>query len=710
MPHVPLLPHSLSRVQATKTLKRPNGARLGRRQFAKALCRCVKKRKASQCDCQLCTYVEDNSRRWHKARSGWHSAKRLRIGGKPCACHIHGALETSALEGAWLEAGAAAAEPSAALEASAEERTWLEAGAAAAEPSAAHAEQWAAAVAARQRVERYDGMAASPEKLAAALLPCGKQSYPDYSVTGTRFWSEYDQPCAAGNCPKQLFARREACGWQHVFGADCPIECSGEAFEWYVWQMQQRGIDADGKPTYSPEWTPHRGTRAEFLTEFRAKVGQWLYHSWRDRVLRHSLRVFDDRRSGRYAASLRERVTGPTLRADALQVIAECAEVRRVEAVNDASLTAAARMTALRAARAGTLAAVARTAHAAAASHRLSERDKARLLKAEAQLEALSNTAVVQCDYAAQFESERARNATCARMERHNFEVCHVGFAPYKAWAREGRFRGKRPRLRASPDYKQHVYVFFAFFNAGYKPNARSHNVVQDDIDHFLKYGTFLYGEWFEGGARCPGGPTGDARPPLPDSLSEAPLAPPVLPGYNRRLEVTDGCGTQYDGGSQHHQTAEWRTKTASWPEAQQTAAAAAEEMTSAKSEAEAAAAAARKAAAELGIVRVHVKKVESHGKAGATDGEGNVPTFALKAAIESGALLHPGTRELVLFLADHRRAPSVAKEAKDGWQAATKYFWGYIDTAQVLQARCARLRGARLGLPRSARVRGPLR
>ena len=54
----------------------------------------------------------------------------------------------------------------------------------------------------------------------------------------------------------------------------------------------------------------------------------------------------------------------------------------------------------------------------------------------------------------------------------------------------------------------------------------------------------------------------------------------------------------------------------------------------------------ARKAKVEGGIVRVHVKKVESHGKAGATDGSGNVPTFAIKAAIESGELLDPGTRE----------------------------------------------------------------
>ena len=47
-----------------------------------------------------------------------------------------------------------------------------------------------------------------------------------------------------------------------------------------------------------------------------------------------------------------------------------------------------------------------------------------------------------------------------------------------------------------------------------------------------------------------------------------------------------------------------------------------------AQTEVEAALVAARKAAAEGGIVRVHVKKVESHGRQGATDGEGNVPNF----------------------------------------------------------------------------------
>jgi hypothetical protein len=647
---------------ATRTAKRPNGAVLGRRQFAQARCACVKKRKASQCDCQDCTYVEENLRRWHLARPGWHHAKRARVGGAPCDCRIHSALRPAAAAqlaaaeeeeaAAWLAAGAAAAEPG--DEDATRRQRWYEATAAA-----------AALRRSRQLAERYDGMTASTEALTAALLPCGQRAEPGYSLPG-RVYAEYDHACAADSCPKQLFSPHDACGvtaeglWR-IFGSDCPVECSDELFEWYVWTMQQRGVTEDGKPTYSPEWTPRRGTRAEFLAEFRPKVRAWLYHSWRDRQLRHGLRVFEDRRSGRHVVALRSQVSGPLLRAAAFQVVWDHADVQPSPPQRHMALLRGATFTALR-----------RLADAAAAAHQPSTEQMVALRQAEAQYVALSKTAHVQVDYAAQFETERAHNATCARMERHNFEVCHVGFGAYTEATREGRFRRKRPRERFQ--YKQQVYVFFAFFNAGYKPNARSHNIAQEDIDHFLKWGSMLHGEWFEGGKRLPGGPTGEARLPLPSTLSEAPMAPPPFPEYDRRLEDSDGCGSQYDSGTQHHQTAEWKTKTAAWPEARQAAAAAAQELAAAQAEqaaaeereeaaeeeaaaaaarsaaeaaaARAAEAAARKAAAEGGIVRVHVKKVEHHGKAGATDGNGNLPTFAIRAAIESNKLVNPGTCE----------------------------------------------------------------
>ena len=75
--------------------------------------------------------------------------------------------------------------------------------------------------------------------------------------------------------------------------------------------------------------------------------------------------------------------------------------------------------------------------------------------------------------------------------------------------------------------YKQHVDIFYAFHKAGFKPSASSFNVVQEDIDSFLKYGAVRHGEWFTSGARLPGG---DHSQPLPDGLRDAPRRPPDFP------------------------------------------------------------------------------------------------------------------------------------------------------------------------------------
>ena len=232
---------------------------------------------------------------------------------------------------------------------------------------------------------------------------------------------------------------------------------------------------------------------------------------------------------------------------------------------------------------------------------------------------ALANTTHVKSDYAANVETKRTHTATCASLERHCLEVTIVGFSPYQQVSRPRR-KQRAPQKRqvaqaemlqlgrggvssildkppkaassaAAPSavvastskasrpvtprfvHKQVVYVFYAFHGAGFKPSARSHHVVQEDIDHFMKYGTFLHGEWFNRGERLPGGPTGDARQPLPPSLDvapglalqlvDAPRRPAPLPGYNRKLKNTDGCPNQYDYGTAHRQTSEWRSKTA---------------------------------------------------------------------------------------------------------------------------------------------------
>lgn len=708
----------------TATKKRPKGAQLGRRQLAEARCPCIKKRSATQCDCQLCTYVEENLTHLHKARRSWHAAEQEK--GSGCRCHIHKWLALSTVEE------------------ETEEAIWHTAAAAASEPDAELSSRWLEATAAaesirgkRARALSYDGMTASPDALIDALLPCGKRSYPDYSVTGASVFRCHDRACAEGTCPKQIFDRRNACGWENLFSIDCPLESSKERYDWWIWSKQQRGTDRDGKPFYSLEWMPHRGgTRADHFEELRAKVRVWLWHMWRDRFVKHSLRIFDDRRSGAAVLALRQSVSGPLLLSNALDVLAlhseQCERELRAAAMGPQPAHAFARL------RPRSFAILARLAEADAASHRPSAETIARLGSAEKVYAALANTTHVKSDYAAQIQTKRAHTATCATMERHCLEVTVVGFGAYQ----EARSRArKRPpqkkevarlaltqtdrhisvlsetpsssssanRARAAHTrssevrfvHKQHVYVFYAFHGAGFKPNARSHNVVQEDIDHFLKYGYFLHGEWFEGGQRCPGGPTGEARPPLPSGLTEASRKPPVLPGYNRRLEDTDGCPNQYDYGDNHRQTAEWRAKTASWPEARAEAdrwAAAAEAATAlaatvtepaakAAVEAAAAAAATAKERAQEGITRCHVKKIEMHGK-DVCDGASVLIAHAINAAITSGALLDPGTRELVLYLSDLLRAPATAKELKDGWEAPTKYFFGFMDTAKFTKSR----------------------
>lgn len=96
-------------------------------------------------------------------------------------------------------------------------------------------------------------------------------------------------------------------------------------------------------------------------------------------------------------------------------------------------------------------------------------------------------TATEWSDYAAQPEIRRARTATCANAEKVNELVTVVGYNPYDATVEVPK-RGRRP-ASTTIIRKQHVDVFFAFHATGYRPNARSYNVVQEDIDSFLKFG-----------------------------------------------------------------------------------------------------------------------------------------------------------------------------------------------------------------------------
>ena len=86
-------------------------------------------------------------------------------------------------------------------------------------------------------------------------------------------------------------------------------------------------------------------------------------------------------------------------------------------------------------------------------------------------------TMTVQSDYASQFETHRIHTATCAQPERHNLLVSIVDYKPYtEMMPKSGR---RRKNAILEPVRKQHVDIFYAFHKAGFKPSARSFNVVQ---------------------------------------------------------------------------------------------------------------------------------------------------------------------------------------------------------------------------------------
>jgi hypothetical protein len=501
----------------------------GPRQFAEHRCKCMRKRKASECDCYLHTEVEENLYTWHLARRGWHRALEQQAGGKPCDCHIHGRpakmarqlteahlLERMELEeeSAWADAGAAATEEHSDLGLRAEAAaTALQELQAKAVPSVAKAR--AALEAAKARAQSYDGMSASLDALFKALMPCGRTAYPEISLTGGSMCKLYPRACTEDNCPRrglvQLWGGEPACGWDHVFGPDCPVESSQERCSWQGWEQRLRGVNDEGKPSYSPEFIPMHGTRMQMLKELRAKVKKVMPHHARNVQMTHAARVFDDRRSGRHLDAANAAAAPLQLAAQAFAIVAKwaadaaaAAHAAAARVVAEASANAAA--SAIEAVMQGggteasagqaaaTEAAATATGHAASASKWIERRfipqtlslfarsaevtahgPSAKAAEAFAIRERLRTIAVVTSDYAAQLETQRKYTGTCASRERHNFLVSVVCYKPYKQLVKQ---QGSK-QSRCEFEYKQHVDVFFAFHKAGFKPSARSFNVVQ---------------------------------------------------------------------------------------------------------------------------------------------------------------------------------------------------------------------------------------
>lgn len=57
--------------------------KIGMKQFRLGFCNCIKHRKSSECDCQLCTYVKCNLVKFHHARAVWRKKKAC---AEDCPC------------------------------------------------------------------------------------------------------------------------------------------------------------------------------------------------------------------------------------------------------------------------------------------------------------------------------------------------------------------------------------------------------------------------------------------------------------------------------------------------------------------------------------------------------------------------------------------------------------------------------------------------
>lgn len=270
----------------------------------------------------------------------------------------------------------------------------------------------------------------------------------------------------------------------------------------------------------------------------------------------------------------------------------------------------------------------------------------------------------------------RSSNLTCAQREKHNECVCVVGHSP-RTEVIEPK-KKKRGKKKERSVRLQTTGVFYGFSPTGRKPDSAYSTTMQRDIDSIIKDGFSIYGEWFYNGKRIPrknGGTWGHQRP-CPDGFvdMDGPLDCALrLRDLNEEFFITDGCGSQYDCGHTHYQTAVWLEKT--------------------------------------GIKRHHVKNVAYHGKC-QCDGLSNVPKHLIQNAMLNGKAIDHGTRNLVLVLAKEHKPPP---EKIPVYWSIDHYLWGYYDHDDFdLIAECPRATAfpgcrkshANVGLDQDARTR----
>jgi len=273
-------------------------------------------------------------------------------------------------------------------------------------------------------------------------------------------------------------------------------------------------------------------------------------------------------------------------------------------------------------------------------------------------------------DYAAQIETPRDYTATCAYRAKHNCCVSVIGYKPKTKTVYRKKW-GKRKMDEEIQEPKQKCDVFFGMFGSNIKPTAEHYNMQREDMEHYLKYGTTLYGEWFLDGKRLPrkdgksflddkGEQLNLPVGPLPDragnetmggdcwTLQDAPFESNEaaaraadFPGFEHHIERTDGSGGQFQG----------ETNAGRIPEA----------LVSGPTK----------------LRRHSVIGVSAHGK-GIGDAISNTLTGNLKEGVSMKRLVCPGTRSHVLYLAQNHPRPKGDVDAKRGLWSPQRYFYGF--------------------------------
>ena len=239
-------PHAQLLKEATKTAKRPNGVAVGVKLLRRARCACVRPRRAAECDCTICSVVQHNLPLFHRSRQVWRKAVEA------CECGTCSSPESKA--------------------------QWLD-------------------------------LTKSLRALETTLLPCGKVPYPQISSAAGPPFEMYRRECTQGKCghlkpalfrppcPNRAAGNNALCGWRHAFPHECPIEYSTtERMRWHAWEPRLRGTSKDGSDFYADELVPRDGRRAQFMREFVASVEVYLPHIWEVRLMRHAVRLFEERK------------------------------------------------------------------------------------------------------------------------------------------------------------------------------------------------------------------------------------------------------------------------------------------------------------------------------------------------------------------------------------------------------------------------------